>query len=520
MRRNLAILVATVLALGLLLPAWGQAAPPLPPFAAAGFDPTDPCQALVQSYGVMTWQSQPGDFCGPTSSPSPSSQPSAVPSASPSVAPSPSPSPSAAPSVSPSPSVSASPSSSPSPVASPSPSPTTIPSPQPTPVPSPTPSPPPGALIVGSGGQYATIQAAVNAATAGQTIRVKAGIYPEQVTVGKTLTIMAYGDGGPWIDGGCARVNGLVLDGDGIQIRGLGVRDTIDAAILIHGARATIDGNAIQDFDCQGGSDQFRAGVAAWYAGPGQTVTNNTITGRVDLPGGNATRRGNGIWFKNDSAHPSGGGHLIAGNRITGAYDGIGGESEGDPRGAFDRDTMIRQNTIDACYDDGIQIDGGTQNVHVEGNTITRCADGVSVNPNWTGPAYIERNTITQGVPGFYGNLNCFKVGKNANGTAIAYYTGNRCILPAVGGVGADGWSQTNSGQTPIVARGNTIVVSRYVVEIAQATADSSFDGDCLWTSDPTRFVKWSTGTYPSLAAWRAATGQETNGQQSATCGQ
>jgi pectin methylesterase-like acyl-CoA thioesterase len=45
------------------------------------------------------------------------------------------------------------------------------------------------AHIVGSATNYATIQAAVNAAVAGQTITVDAGVYSELVTVTKQLTI-------------------------------------------------------------------------------------------------------------------------------------------------------------------------------------------------------------------------------------------------------------------------------------------------------------------------------------------
>src|SRR5437660_1798423 len=45
------------------------------------------------------------------------------------------------------------------------------------------------AHIVGSQTVYPTIQAAVTAASAGATINVDAGTYPELVTVNKTLTI-------------------------------------------------------------------------------------------------------------------------------------------------------------------------------------------------------------------------------------------------------------------------------------------------------------------------------------------
>src|SRR5690242_16854289 len=44
------------------------------------------------------------------------------------------------------------------------------------------------AHIVGSSTNYSTIQAAVNAAAAGNTITVDAGTYNETVTINKTLT--------------------------------------------------------------------------------------------------------------------------------------------------------------------------------------------------------------------------------------------------------------------------------------------------------------------------------------------
>ena len=48
--------------------------------------------------------------------------------------------------------------------------------------------------------------------------------------------------------------------------------------------------------------------------------------------------------------------------------------------------------------------------------------------------------------------------------------------------------------------------------------AGSRFDGNCLYTTDPGRFVKWGGQTYGSLAAFRQATGQEASGTQSPTC--
>ena len=123
----------------------------------------------------------------------------------------------------------------------------------------------------------------------------------------------------------------------------------------------TVQNNTVQDFDCRNQGPEFRAGVGSWYAGSGHRILNNTITRRVELSGGLAGGQSNGIWFKSTTASPSGGGHLISGNVIKGVYDGIGGETEDDPRCGFDRNTTIENNTIDTCYDDGISVEGGTQ---------------------------------------------------------------------------------------------------------------------------------------------------------------
>jgi hypothetical protein len=70
----------------------------------------------------------------------------------------------------------------------------------------------------------------------------------------------------------------------------------------------------------------------------------------------------------------------------------------------------------------------------------------------------------------------------------------------------------------PIVARNNQINVTRYVIEIGPPGAGTSFDGDCLWSSDTTRFVEYNNSRYLTIAAFRAATGNEASGVQSPSC--
>jgi hypothetical protein len=368
-------------------------------------------------------------------------------------------------------------------------------------------------LFVGPGG-YATIGQALLVAAPGATIRIAAGVYHEQVEIAAPVTLVPADAGPVWIDANCQHLNGIRITAANVTVRGLGVMRSIDAGVLVDGqelgaavANATLDRLTIQDFDCRDQGPEYRAGIAVWFAGPGQRLTANTIIRRVALTGGLTGGKSNGIWFKSNSNHPSGGGHVIAGNTIEGGYDGIGGEKEDDPHGSFDRDTIIEQNTVGDCFDDGIQVEGGTQNVHVRDNTIVRCASGLANAPNLTGPIYFERNTITDGRPGYYGVMQCFKIGDRGHG--VAYYTGNHCIL----GPGADGWGQSNPGVNPIVARDNVIKVGRYIIEInAPIESGTSFDGNCLMTSDPTRYITWGGDRYDDLAAFRRATGQEARG--------
>lgn len=372
---------------------------------------------------------------------------------------------------------------------------------------------------VGVGQPYSTIGSALVASAAGDTILVHAGTYPEKVTiVGKTgLTIQSAGDGPSWIDGGCVRANGIEINGNDVTIRGLGIKKTTAAAILIgynapntNNARATIEGNTLQDYNCTGAGTQNSAGIAAWYAGGGHRIVGNTITRRVEVAGAQAGQ-GNGIWVKNNSGSISGGGYLIAGNVITGGYDGIGGETEGDTRGAFDRDSIIERNTIRNCADDGIQIDGGGMNVVVQDNVIEECGSGVSFAAVLTGPATVRRNTISSSTRGYYGTVICFKIGRAS--TAFVYVENNVCRADgsAYGPNIAKGMQQTNAGMGGIIATGNRYTVSGYVYELGTPLAGSRLDDACLESSDPTRFVKWAGVVYTTLASFQAATGQELN---------
>lgn len=349
-----------------------------------------------------------------------------------------------------------------------------------------------------------SVNAAIASAPVGSILKLHAGSYnTENILVNKTVTLQAAGDGPVVIDKGCTGT-GITVTGDDVGIYGLNIRN-VSVGIAISGdtrqpARAKIRYNNITKSNCDGTGEQLAAGIQAYYAGPGHIITNNTIDN-------SGPRHGNGIWFKSASGagRESGGGHYIASNTITGGFDGIGGEVENDIHGSFDRDTVIENNTISKCADDGIQVEGGDKNVLVRNNTIKECGSGIAAAAPFSGPLTLEGNTIISSTFGELGQLVCFKVGNDT--PEITYITNNICTL----GPGGKGVEQTNSGIGVIVARGNKFNVNSYIYEFPYNTprVGSSFDLDCMHTTDAGRFVKWNNVVYNTLARFQAATKQE-----------
>lgn len=381
--------------------------------------------------------------------------------------------------------------------------------------------------------EYTTISSALSGVPENTIIRVRAGTYLEEVTIGvNSVTITAYGDGPVWLDGECIRNSGAIIRASDSTISGIGIKKVNGAGIRVFDsgvgnpyARLTVENSTIQDFNCNDTAatapEQNQAGIASWFGGSGYRIVGNQIHYRVELPGVYSTYgrgHGNGIWFKSTTARPNGGGHTITDNIITGGFDGIGGETESDPRGAFDRDTLIARNTIINCNDDGIQVEGGGQNVRVEDNTITNCGVGIALSNLKTGPAYFERNVINSNNAkllnsGVNDILACFKVGNDS--TAMAYVTSNICDLDGTGYSPrlGDGFKQTNTGVARYTVRDNIFRVSRYVIELNVVKPESTFDGDCFYTNDTTRFVNYMNTPYMSFDNFRLASGQEANGR-------
>ncbi|HEY5912079.1 MAG TPA: right-handed parallel beta-helix repeat-containing protein [Verrucomicrobiae bacterium] len=92
--------------------------------------------------------------------------------------------------------------------------------------------------------------------------------------------------------------------------------------------------------------------------------------------------------------------------------DGIGGGSNGSFQGSPGPDSDIYGNVISHCWDDGLEVEGGSRNVRIWDNYITQCMMMIGNAPCSIGPLYIWRNVVTrsQSQPGAGGG-NFLKMG-------------------------------------------------------------------------------------------------------------
>jgi len=76
--------------------------------------------------------------------------------------------------------------------------------------------------------------------------------------------------------------------------------------------------------------------------------------------------------------------------------DGIGGGSNGSFRGSPGPDSDIYGNLVSHCWDDGLEVEGGSRNVRVWDNYIEQCMMMIGNAPASIGPLYIWRNVVAR----------------------------------------------------------------------------------------------------------------------------
>lgn len=202
-------------------------------------------------------------------------------------------------------------------------------------------------------------------------------------------------------------------------------------------------------------------------------------------------------------------GNVARFNTFTNMFDGsgIGSDDLAGPTKNFD----FHDNVITGCIDDGIETDGAGVNNRIYRNRFDSFLTGISVAPCALGPTYLFRNVLVNwhAVEEYDGYPFKFNV-SSPNNIQWVYLYHNTCYTkyPA-----QDGFLFKNyCNWTNIVSRNNIFAGSYYALESWSTVNPVDFDYDNLYTTSGSRFVSWAGASYPTVASFSAATGQEKHG--------
>jgi len=229
--------------------------------------------------------------------------------------------------------------------------------------------------VGGPGADFPLIAPAIAAASSGDVIHVRSGVYREDLVLDKTLSLI--GDGNPILFGtGLGSI--VVIAAPGCELRGFtlensgtGQTNQMDAAVQIRSSGNRIAANRMR---------RVFYGVVVTDAG-GNEIAGNEIEGLRDLPFG---RRGDGIYlFRAPDS-------TVARNRVSGERDAIYFQYA--PRGRATGNVVSdsRYGLHDMFSDDAVIVDNRFEDSAVGANIMN------------SRRITVERNRIARnrGVPG------------------------------------------------------------------------------------------------------------------------
>ena len=343
-------------------------------------------------------------------------------------------------------------------------------------------------VVPGSGGgdgssanPFRGITAAEAVAQPGDIFLVHAGSYGGRITFTKPGTSSARvvwkgaGDGE-------ALFAGIDVSASYVWLEGLTIRDqpyalmSKNAPTEVVISRCSFFNNHYSIYLQRGGSN--------WY------IADNTIVG--DTPYLTESLDGEGIELNGYSVESFG--HVVAHNRISNVADGIS-------NGTYNIDAF--GNDIFDVSDDGFEGDPGGTNIRVWGNRIHNAAhNGISYQPQNNSPWYIIRNQLVGAMEAPF-KFRTTDRSVIAHNTIVMWGSMICCsgahLLRSI--VKNNLWVSVSGGQ---------------IWDFGSAVKDwrSDFDNDGFdWGASPAPF-RYGGVSYSSLAAFRAASGLETNGRQ------
>ncbi len=190
--------------------------------------------------------------------------------------------------------------------------------------------------------------------------------------------------------------------------------------------------------------------------------------------------------------------------------DVLGGGSNGSHRGFPGADSDIYCNYVANCWDDGIEVEGGNQNVRVWNNYVENVLMPIANAPTSIGPLYAWRNVSGRSYspPGSKWNLThgCFLKMGYADGehwmTGHMYVFNNTIFQP--GGEGAGGLGGEGRIIKHCVSRNNILHVrasDRCSIAGSSRSADNDFDYDLLPAAYPAGHEKRAVRGTPQYVA-------------------
>lgn len=307
--------------------------------------------------------------------------------------------------------------------------------------------------------------------------------------------------------------NGLYLDGvqhvriEEVELRHYGAGDFGKGVYLRFAAHCAVRRTNIHEVGSAG----------IWIKGGGpHLIEENTLwdSSIVDWPWDwtkGSSSENNAITLTDDVQR----GNVIRRNRIWGTFNGIGACGSDPPATGLAVETDLYDNDLSAHTDDAFEPEGHCANVRLWSNRVQDVHMAFAVAPAAPGPTYLLRNIAYN-----FGNTRSSQIdGYSASALKInsgfpvpvgpLYLYHNTWLTEAPD---TDALILLNPGNnTYIVARNNVFAGTRHALDkVNPVTLDWNYDN--LYTSHPSRFVRWQGTQLPDLASLVAATGQEAAG--------
>jgi hypothetical protein len=332
------------------------------------------------------------------------------------------------------------------------------------------------------------VRAAEAAAEPGDLILLRAGVYAEGTVVitrhgtpERPIIYRGAGDGETVLDGGGQE---RLISADHVEHVWFERLTLRNAAYLFVGHW----GSHFVIRRCR--LEVTQAGITAINGGyaesRGFVITDNVIEGPTAWPRSRGIEGINGIEI-------TGGGHVVAYNRLRNLGDGIHGHGAG---GLSASD--IHNNDVEVATDDGIEADYADTNVRVYHNRIANVYSGISAQPSRGGPLYIFRNVIYNAV------YSPFKLHNDTAGILLFHNTSVVAGIP---------WSIEPSGETVsyVVTRNNLFLGGGGpALHTTGTMIRCDFDSDGYgWPGSRGvgsllgGFAQWNGVVYPSAASAR-----------------